>query len=416
VKNPQANYIENLINYVNELLNRNFLVFAIKGICREDDSDFRECKQPVNIPKKFKYEHGYSIDFKRSVTLDTIRKLKFRHAYAIAIPGEPNDILWLDIEYRVVREFGGFLQFIKKFKFDLDEVYIESTPRGGIHIAFRLDIDFDFTGIKGWIDNKRFGYVVSAPSKIFPGSKVLEYNQLSSCNVWETANISRYRHRVENLLKTILELKRKYESIEGDEGKVIVYTIPRILNVVTFREVNEKIREIVSKLPIEIALIYAQCIFNRIGCGECTRYFITQLINNEPIEMCNTTYPTNVQRGLHTIFEIELFGALKLLGFSDDQLWEICERIKYTCNGKEYNIETPPERNLKYNIFKGIYSIAFKGLCPFKLGNEIANRFRIDCPNSLVYKLNVFIQSNEYEVFQILKNLLMKLNEGVLSD
>ena len=374
-----------LRDYVYELLRRGFTVFAVRGRGQTLD----ECKMPLNIPRGFKYERSSK---NVEITRHTLRLIEEGKAHAIAVAGIVNDIMWIDVEHTVL-ERGWFEILIRRCKFSLNDVFIELTPRGGAHIALKIDNDrlIEWTGLKGYVDNKTRGYCVTYPSVFRVGENEYKYDHISSVPLWETAEASKYVSALKRLLSYVKQIAQANATDKtvlsfGAGSTDVIYNVARIHEAEPFREY---LSNIVSKLDIETVLKFFYLVLADIGCHECAEYYILQLLNDEPIEMCNMTYPLAVERGLHTVFEVELLGALRLIGCSEEQLYEICRRIRYTCNGKEYHIETPVERNLRYNVLKGRYTIAKKGLCPLRVGNEISGRYvNRACASSLVYKLS----------------------------
>jgi len=241
-------------------------------------------------------------------------------------------------------------------------------------VVFKVDCECDFKGVKGLLDVKYRGLFTIAPStfvlKVNDEMFYLKYEKLSRVDLWDTAPLSRYRAEVEELVTSIGGLRSC--SIKGIPEKADARLLP--------------LTEVVKELSVEDLLSYAQLAFEVIGCGDCTRPFIERLIRCEPIFMPNVTYPLSVERGLHTVFEVELLGSLRLLGASYEQLIEVANRISY----ENYTPQTPPINNLIYNVMNGRCSLAYKGLCPFMVANKLINGYvpPQGCTTSLVYKLS----------------------------
>ena len=85
----------------------------------------------------------------------------------IAIPGVNNRIMWIDIEHNLVNEVND--DILDRF----NGCYIERTPRGGLHIALKIDYLklVHWKGVKGapkasqyekalkWLLNEVGGYI-----------------------------------------------------------------------------------------------------------------------------------------------------------------------------------------------------------------------------------------------------------------
>jgi len=421
-----SKYLPALLDYLKELRRRGFTVIACRGI---GDSD-REAKRPVNIPRGFDYAFGKpSLD----LTESTIKLVENRQALAFGIPGAPNRILWLDIEAKLVPIFAVLcdldiysppsqeevdeifekvrdldpetainkaLRYISEF-FDLDKVYIEKTANYGLHVGLRIETEQEYsiassiTGVKGYVDNKLHGYVIAYPSMLAvrkeSGYEVLLYEKLSECEIWDTTNLSSYAKQVSRLL-LILKAIVDYEiiTVRSGEGKI------------EYKRVIDDITSEVARLPLEHALLFFYLVCKEVGCDRCVQYYVQKLINNEPWELSNLTYPTKIPRGLHYALELELAGSMYLLGFSEDQLIEIGERIRY----KDYVPETPPIETVKTILRYGVRntSIGFMGACPVLIANEISGRYvNKSCTSKLSVKINTLIHVRPHVIWTILR-------------
>ena len=376
-----------------ELMKRDILFFIVRGFGKSSSRKeaLLEAKRPVNIPRGFTYKLDYKPLRVFQESLNHILKGKVT---AVAVPGANNKIMWIDIERDLVNEIGS--DILDKF----DGCYVEKTPRGGLHIALRIDCPklVYWKGVKGLVDNKTFGYCITYPSKLvieYSGEReVLHYVKLSKVHLWSTPKLSQYKGALKWLLNEVGGHTTRITPIEGS---------------VRYAIAPKEVREVVSKLSVEQLLLLFQLACDEVGCGGCVQYYVEQLLTKKPIEMKNLTYPTTIPRGLHTVFEVELLGSIKLLGASREQLEEIAGRIQYTVNRREYSVETPPIKNLYYNVERGTYTIALKGLCPLLLANREHGRYapKMLCTSTLVKKLSPLIRDKE--------DILLKLIEVVLS-
>jgi len=356
-----------LLEVARALLKNSVLFFVVRG--EGEGSTFEEAlqkaKRPLNVPARFRYERDYK---PMEIASESIFLLEIEWGRGIAVPAINNGFICMDVEGPLIQSLDADSLFPR------DEVYQERTPRGGRHIVFRADCECDFKGVKGLLDVKYRGMFTIAPStlllKVRDEMYYLKYEKLSEVELWETAPLSKYRGEVEELVQAV-----------GGFRSCSIKSIPEKVDIKA-----HPLSEVVRELSVEELLTYAQLVFESIGCGECTRQIIVCLINREPIFMPNVTYPISVERGLHTVFEVELLGALRLLGASHEQLLEVVNRISY----KDYAPQTPPINNLIYNVLRGRFSLALKGLCPFMVANGLTGGYvpQGGCSTSLVYKLS----------------------------
>ena len=373
-----------------ELWKRGFLVFAIKGVgygfSRREA--LLEAKKPVTIPRGFVYRLDYR---SRQVTIASLNFL--RKGGGLAVPGINNGLMWIDIEGRLAGEMGDMV--LDRF----NGCFIERTPRGGLHVALKVD-DLSLVkwrGVKGFLDNKTYGYCITYPSRLYLKYSGVEeelvYEKLSKVDLWDTGKASKYRRALKWLLG---EVEGYVADVSPAEGSVKYNCVP------------EPVQKLVSGLSLNRLLLLFQLVCDEVGCGRCVEYYLSQLYSSEPIELKNPAYPTSVPRGLHTVLEVELLGGLRLIGASPKQLEELCSRIKYTVDGKEYSMETPPARNLYYNTLRGTYSIALKGLCPLMVANSLHGRYvpRTLCTSTLVKKVSSLTQNNPLKILELLEAVL----------
>ena len=373
---------------VKRLAGLGFLLVPVRGVgrgCSREEA-VADAKYPL-VPRGLRYCYDCAVMYSDVTEMAVRRVCSGYHAFGVA--GAPSRLFILDLDAKVP------IDLIWRF-LSPEEVFVEVTATGGYHIITRLernelDLARKFIGVRELFDNKTFGYVITYPSRLVieydGGREVLHYVKISRIDI---ENIERSLRDVYDSLKMLVRAVEDVclgTYIERIEGKVELATVP------------EPVRKMVSSLPLEKALIYAQLCFSAAGCGECTRYYITCLINNRPIELPCITYPTSIPRGLHTVFEVELIGALYIVGLGEDQLFNIVQRIRYTVNGREYICRTPPENNLRYNVLRGTYSFAYKGICPIYLGNALTGRFvPCYCTSTLARKVSALVV-NSPEVF-----------------
>ncbi|NPA70753.1 MAG: hypothetical protein GXO26_08085 [Crenarchaeota archaeon] len=370
-----------LCDFVGELFNKGFMLVPVRGFgrgcSREEAVAVAKC--PL-VPRGLRYCYDCAVLYSDVSEMAVRRVCAGCSAFGVA--GAPSRLFILDLDARVP------IDLIWRF-LSPDEVFVEVTATGGYHIVTRLerdelDLARKFTGVKGVFDNKTFGYVITYPSRLVieydGGREVLHYVKVSRTGI----------ESVEKCLRDVYDrLKMLVRAVED-----VCYGtyVERIEGRVELAEAPGPVRRIVTSLPLERALVYAQLCFSAAGCGECTRYYVTCLINNRPIELPSITYPTSIPRGLHTVFEVEFLGALKIVGLSEDQLFSIVQRLRYTVNGEEYICRTPPENNLRYNVLRGTYSFAYKGICPIYLGNALTGRFvPCYCTSTLARKVSALV-------------------------
>ena len=433
-------YLPQLLSFLEELRKREFLVIACSGICRNPDlpekEALREAKAPVNIPKGYEYRFA---ERDLRITESTIRLISEKKALAFGLPGAPNKLLILDIDVNATFLMAGLHEldrktvdvnalkqlseivqdmeledavgkaqsFLTELGFDFDKVYIEVSPRGGMHIMLRLESTHDYSlacnipGAKSYLDNKLHGYVVAYPSILAikrvesgrEGYRIYYYSKESSVDVWDTDFFTRYVKAVTRLVNLFSQFVLVYTASTSTKGELRYTRVP------------DRVADLVSKLPLDLALrfFYRCCV--AAGCNKCVRYYVEKLLRNEPWEVVNPTYPVKTSRGLHFVLENELLGAMWLLGFSEDQIYAVAERIRY----KDYEPETPPTEAAKNIIRYGErwLSIARKGACPFLVANELHCRpYNPCCPYKLTFRISQLVASKLDLVIAILKSLL----------
>jgi len=437
----ESKYLPELLSFLDELKRRSYMVIACKGVCTDpslpEKQALRVAKSPINIPKEYKYKFAEA-DLR--LTEDTIARVRKKEALAFGLPGAPNKLLILDVDTNatfimaalqeleritvdeeVLKQLREVIQdldaktaldralsFLSELGIDLDRVYVETTPRGGMHIILKMETVSDYhvatsiPGAKGYIDNKVHGYVVAYPSILAikrvvdgrEGYEVFQYEKTSSVEVWETDLLPKYIKAVTRLVQVFTSLTLVYEFSTESEKREYKYV-----------RVPDTVAEIVAKLPLELALRYFFMCCVAAGCGECVKYYIEKLLRNEPWEVTNITYPVRTGRGLHFVLENELFGAMWLLGFSEDQLYTVAELVKY----KDYEPETPPIEAAK-NIIRYKYrwlSIARPGLCPFLLANELHGRYyKPSCVSKLTLRISNLVESKLGIVVHILRHVI----------
>jgi len=373
---------------VAELLNKSYVVFAVKGYGsgRNFSEALQDAKKPINIPSGFRYDGFRDL----SITKSTLDLCEAGAVTAIAVPGINNGLYLLDLEADLVKFLGDGLYAL----FPPHEVYVEHTPRGGAHVILRADVEPpNYQGVKGFLDVKYRGYVVIAPSEFrlrYGGRfKILKYVPASPINIWETAPLSRYLRSVDRLFSVV-------------DSEVLAVT--RIESRPDLSTVSDDVADVIAALPVDQLLAVAYIVFNLIGCGGCVNHYVSKLMVGEPIDVPNATYPTSIQRGLHAVFEVELFGALRILGASDEQLRGVLERFRYL----DHVPETPPERNVRYNVMRGVYSIAFKGVCPVMVANRLTGRYvpPHGCVTTLARRLASYVSQNEGAVLDAVRGVM----------
>ena len=364
--------------YVEELVRRRFLIIPVKSY----GTTLKEAKAPI-IPRNFQYKLTYRPMMITKKTIDLIRAGKIT---AFGIPGINNKLIWLDIEADVVNSLGEN-RILNLFK----GTYIERSPRGGLHIAFIKDVSTSGPkGVSDLVDNKTYGYVVSYPSVLFAEGREWSYDKISREEIWRAKPYSKFIPYVKEFYSMLSETYQEHFVLEDGE-------IPPMYGVGT------KIRSLLHSWTADEMLLLLLAVSEKIGCSQCLEEHIVNLIKRRPLKIPNRMYPTKIERGIHCVSEVELLGALFLLGASARQLEEIASRITY--EGQE-GFDSPPELNVKYNIhperepisedkdrLQAVYSskglsIAYKSACPFGLIKNLT------CLSKLTLKVSMFIKND----------------------
>jgi len=358
---PNKDYLQRLQKVVKALDEQNIPTVAVRGYGKDE----KEAKIPLNFNIKERFgtwnNFKYRIHEQNQGTLELLQSGK---AKAIGVIGFPHFQI-IDIDAYRISDPKSHNKILDTVGYLKEITYVEKTPRGGYHIFFRVkNKQLRINAIKGFVDIKFYGYVITAPSLLFVQSRVLPYKNLSKINIEELGSIDASVEDYKDLLIDIIKVSQNnqvstpmYPTLHHPKYA------PKTLWVVAsqVKQFFSKIKD--AQLLKYFLYLYGSIILECPSFAESMRKWLVE----KAIPVKKFEAPLTIGRGTHFLVENDIFGLLWNLGVKYEVLEKLAEDIEYV----DGISGSPPTHTLRYTVARGNYVVP-SGFCPFMLLGKCA--------------------------------------------